>query len=143
MTARVLVAVDLTAASARVCQAAGEFARLLQAEVVLLNVVHELAALLGVYGQQTVTALQQRVEQQGGDKLRALAREHFGDLPHRVVLQVGTPWAEILDCAAQENVDLLVLGTHAGSKPEHAFVGSTVKRVIDNAHCRILLVPPA
>ena len=143
MTARILVAVDFTAADHRVCQAAAEFARLLHAEVVLVNVVHELAALLGVYGQQTVSALQERVEQQGSDKLRALAAEHFAGLAHRVVLLVGTPWAEILDCAAQEGATLLVVGTHDSGKAEHAFAGSTAQRVIENAHCRILLVPPA
>ncbi len=143
MTPRIVAAVDLSPFSHRVCEAAADQARLLQAEIVLVNVVHELAALLGVYGQQSVSELQERVERQGSDSLRTLGHEHFGRLPHRVVLLVGTPWAEILDCANQENAVLLVIGTHNRSKPEHAFVGSTVKRVIENARCRVLLVPPA
>jgi len=142
-TRRVLAAVDFTPAGHRVCHVAAEYARLLDAEVVLVNVVHELAALLGVYTKQTVRELQDGLEREGGEKLRALARAHFPpERPHRVVLLVGTPWAELLDCALQEDADLLVLGTHSQSKPEHTFAGSTAQRVIDHARCNLLLVPP-
>jgi nucleotide-binding universal stress UspA family protein len=141
MTTRIVVAVDFTYTSDVVCRTAAEQARLLHAEVVVVNVVHELAALLGIYGQLTVAALQERVERQGGERLRALARHHFASLPHRVRLLVGTPWAEILDCVQEEDAALLVMGTHGASKPEHAFVGSTAKRVLENARCQVLVVP--
>lgn len=139
-----VAAVDLTSASHRVCHVAAEYARLLDAEVVLVNVVHELASLLGVYTQQTVTELQDSLEHEGGNKLRALARQHFepAEIAFRVVLLVGTPWAEILDCALQEDAALLVMGTHSGCKPEHSFAGSCARRVVDNARCNVLLVPP-
>ncbi|HLU39376.1 MAG TPA: universal stress protein [Planctomycetota bacterium] len=139
-----LAAVDFTPASARVCRAAAEYAALLGAEVVLVNVVHELAALLGAYTHQSVRELQDALERRGGEKLRALAAEHFAGrgIAHRVVLAVGTPWAEILDCALHEDACLLVIGTHGLRKPEHVFVGSTVQRVIEHARCRVLLVPP-
>ena len=142
---RIVAAVDFTPASHLVCRAAGDLARALHAEVVLVHVVHELAALLGVYTQQSVRELQDDLERRGGDKLRALAGEHFAKsgIAHRVVLLVGTPWAELIDCAQQENASVLVIGTHSSSKPEHALVGSTVKRVVENAHCQVLLVPPS
>lgn len=141
---RIVAAVDLTSASHRVCHVAAEYARLLDAEVVLVSVVHELAALLGVYTEQTVGELQDGLERDAGDKLRALGREHLApaNIPHRVVLLVGTPWAEILDCALQEDAAILIIGTHSGTKPEHSFAGSTVQRVIDHARCNVLLVPP-
>lgn len=143
-TRRIVAAVDFTPASHRVCHAAAEHARLLGAEVVLVNVVHELATLLGVYTQQTVRELQDGLEREGGEKLRKLAREHFApnQIANRVVLLVGTPWAEILDCALQEDAQVLVIGTHSSSKPEHSFAGSTAQRVIDHARCNVLLVPP-
>jgi nucleotide-binding universal stress UspA family protein len=91
-----------------------------------------------------VRELQDGLERQGGAKLDALARDHFAGkgVRHRVVLLVGTPWAEILDCALQEDAALLVIGTHSTTKAEHSLVGSTVRRVIDIARCRLLLVPP-
>ncbi|MEZ5966978.1 MAG: universal stress protein [Planctomycetota bacterium] len=141
---RIVAAVDLTAASHRVCHVAAEYARLLDAEIVLANVVHELASLLGVYTAYTVNELQESLEREGGEKLRSLAREHFdpAHVPHRVVLLVGTPWAELLDLTMQEDAVLLVMGTHSGSKPEHTFAGSCARRVVDNARCNVLLVPP-
>lgn len=138
----IVVAVDLSPQSNRVCHAAADMAKCLGGELVLVYVVHELAALLGVYAQQSVRELQDNLERQGGERLRTLAKEHFAKLPHRCVLLVGTPWAEVLDCALRENARLVVMGTHSSEKPEHAFAGSTVKRVIDNARCQVLLVPP-
>lgn len=141
---RIVVAVDFTASANRVCHAAAEQARCMGAEVVLVHVVHQLAELLGAYTEQSVTDLQASLEREGGDRLRKLAQEHFAPkgVEHRVVLLVGTPWAEVLDCALREDAALLVVGTHSRSKPEHAFAGSTAQRVIDHARCNVLLVPP-
>jgi nucleotide-binding universal stress UspA family protein len=61
-----------------------------------------------------------------------------------VVKAVGEPAAEIVTFAAEQGVDLLVLGTHGRSGLEHALMGSIAERVVRKARCPVLTVrPPA
>jgi len=61
-----------------------------------------------------------------------------------VATEVGEPAHEILSFAAEQGVDLLVLGTHGRSGLEHALMGSIAERVVRKARCPVLTVrPPA
>ncbi|MGC3997778.1 MAG: universal stress protein [Anaeromyxobacter sp.] len=56
---------------------------------------------------------------------------------------VGEPAGEIIAHAAENGVDLLVLGTHGRSGLEHALMGSIAERVVRKARCPVLTVHPA
>jgi nucleotide-binding universal stress UspA family protein len=61
-----------------------------------------------------------------------------------VVKAIGEPAHEIVAYAAEQGIDLLVLGTHGRSGLEHALMGSIAERVVRKAHCPVLTVrPPA
>jgi nucleotide-binding universal stress UspA family protein len=61
-----------------------------------------------------------------------------------VTKAVGEPAAEIVSFAAEQGMDLLVLGTHGRSGLEHALMGSIAERVVRKARCPVLTVrPPA
>jgi nucleotide-binding universal stress UspA family protein len=60
------------------------------------------------------------------------------------VKAVGEPAAEILSYAAEQRMELLVLGTHGRSGLEHALMGSIAERVVRKARCPVVTVrPPA
>lgn len=52
----------------------------------------------------------------------------------------GEPEREILTVAANEGADLVVMGTRGGSTLRHLF-GSTVRRVVRDAACSVMVVP--
>ncbi|MFI5183532.1 MAG: universal stress protein [Vicinamibacteria bacterium] len=54
----------------------------------------------------------------------------------------GKPAAEILRAAAEESMDLIVLGTHGRGVLDHALFGSTTERVVRKAPCPVLTCRP-
>ena len=52
----------------------------------------------------------------------------------------GIPHIEILKKAQDENVDLIVMGTHGRSGVDHVLFGSTAERVLRKAACPVLTV---
>ena len=57
-----------------------------------------------------------------------------------IVLASNTPAAAIVECARQEGVDLIVLGTHGRGAVAHLFFGSVAERVVRTAPCPVLTV---
>ena len=57
-----------------------------------------------------------------------------------VHIDFGKPADTILRIAENVGVDLLVLGTHPHSAARRRFLGATVDKVIDHAHCSVLVV---
>jgi nucleotide-binding universal stress UspA family protein len=52
----------------------------------------------------------------------------------------GHPATEILNFIDQENIDLVVVGTHGLTGLAHFFLGSTAERVVRRANCSVLTV---
>jgi nucleotide-binding universal stress UspA family protein len=63
-------------------------------------------------------------------------------IPVDVRVEVGRPASHILDCAAALPADLIVLGTHGSSGFEHLVLGSVTEKVLRQAACPVLTVPP-
>jgi universal stress protein A len=49
---------------------------------------------------------------------------------------------EIVQYARQNDVDLIVMGTHGRSGLSHLLLGSVAEKVIRKAHCPVLVVRP-
>lgn len=74
-------------------------------------------------------------------KLEKLAQEVAADLPTIVAVRVGVPGAEIVDYAAANAIDLIVVGTHGRTGMSLALTGSVAERVVRTARCPVLTVP--
>jgi universal stress protein A len=55
-------------------------------------------------------------------------------------VQVGDARKEILDHAAREHVDMIVMGTHGRGGAAHLLLGSVAERVVRAAPCPVLTV---
>ena len=65
----------------------------------------------------------------------------MGDYQNAVVRVLsGHPASEILNFVDQENVDLVVMGTHGFTGLAHFFLGSTAEKVVRRADCSVLTV---
>ena len=58
----------------------------------------------------------------------------------RTSVLTGDARREIIDYAARERVDLIVMGTHGRTGAAHLFLGSVAERVVRTAPCPVLTV---
>lgn len=59
----------------------------------------------------------------------------------RPILEEGSPVNTIVDAAAENNFDLIVMGRHGKSQLERALVGSVTARVIGHSRGDVLVIP--
>jgi nucleotide-binding universal stress UspA family protein len=74
-------------------------------------------------------------------ELRDLADKHLKDAtPVQIKVAVGKPIEEILHVAREEQVDLIVMGTHGRTGVRHLVLGSVAEAVSRQAPCPVLTV---
>lgn len=62
--------------------------------------------------------------------------------PIRQLVEIGTPYRKILNKAAGEDVDMIVMSTHGRTGLLHMLIGSVTEKVVRRATCPVLAVPP-
>lgn len=93
---------------------------------------------------ETVSETEEAREQARGyySKIMDDAAAHLKQrgLSAKVHIDFGKPADTILRIAEDLGVDLLVLGTHPHSAVRRRVLGATVDKVVDHAHCSVLVV---
>ncbi len=64
-----------------------------------------------------------------------------GKEPTRIVC-TGEPFVEIIKYAREQDIDLIVIGTHGRTGLVHVLLGSVAERVVRKAPCPVLTVRP-
>lgn len=146
MFRRILVATDFSPASAPAVAEALRLARESKAEIVLVhayeppgaasfagyipsaNLYDEIEQALSTGAQQGLEPLAEEARRQG---VRATAR----------VLR-GSPSYAIVEAAAADRADLIVVGTHGRGGLPRLLLGSVAQKVIASAPCPVMTVPP-
>jgi nucleotide-binding universal stress UspA family protein len=140
----ILVPVDFSPATARVCTAACHLARLMGGRLVLLHVVPPPPALMNDYYAFDTGHLAQAVaavEKDAARRLAALARRCAARCPTKAVRVSGQPVAGILAQATATKAAYIVLGSHGHGAVFDLLVGSTTHGVLRKARCPVLVVP--
>lgn len=77
------------------------------------------------------------------NRLRVHVADVVGRLPIEpvAVLRVGVAWREIVQYAADTQIELIVIGTHARGLLQRMLLGSTSKAVLEHVTCPVLMVP--
>src|SRR5215510_9500594 len=144
----ILVATDLSDASAPATTYAFSLARALNAHLYIIYVVPEddvrvLTAIRG-YLQSEVTpaTLIETFYTEANKRLTTLVEEaHAADLvPERLVI-TGEPAAELINWAVAKQVQLMIIGTHGRRGATRFLMGSVAERVLREAPCAVLVVP--
>ncbi|HVA54215.1 MAG TPA: universal stress protein [Gammaproteobacteria bacterium] len=136
---QILVAVDLTEDSPAVARRGHALATLCEAKLSFVHVVEFIP--VDPAGEALLpppVELEGELVQGARQRLNVLC-DNLGlqKAPHRV--EVGNIKAEILRVAAEENADLLVLGSH-GRHGLALLFGSTEKSLLHKAPCDVLAV---
>ncbi|RKD88980.1 universal stress protein [Halopiger aswanensis] len=72
--------------------------------------------------------------------IRITDRAEAHDLPAVREVREGTPHREILAYAAEQDIDLIAMGTHGRTGPDRARLGSTTERVLTRSDAPVLSV---
>jgi universal stress protein A len=59
----------------------------------------------------------------------------------RQVVEFGRPYKNIVEEAATEGVDIIVMSTHGRTGIDHVILGSVAEKVVAHAPCPVLVVP--
>ena len=138
---RIVVPTDFSSCGEAAWATALRAARGFGAEVVLLHVVVDTPRFAeGASGadlRATLADAQQWAEREASSRVSAA---RAAGVSARSVVQTGVPQREILDVAAAEGADLIVIGTHGRAGLERALLGSVADHVIRLAPCPVLSV---
>ncbi|MGE0371318.1 MAG: universal stress protein [Gammaproteobacteria bacterium] len=138
----ILIAVDLSEASAQVARRAAAIARQNSAAMSLLHVVDYLPPLGFADDLLPSPALlvdEDELIRHGDASLEAFARKIESSAGMTRHVRLGAPHQEIVDFADAHGVDLIVLGSH-GRHGLGRLLGSTANSVLNHAACDVLAV---
>lgn len=142
---RVLVPVDLSEHSTRALAHAVELARRYDAHLHLLHVVQPLPdyELPGIYQSSLPprTDVTDALTDSAHEELAGLTEQI--DLPAgrvRADVQHGDPASVIVDTAAEDDIDLIVLASHGRTGLERFLMGSVAEKTIRSAPCPVFVV---
>jgi nucleotide-binding universal stress UspA family protein len=142
MYKRILIATDGSDKSRKAAEEGVELAKALGAEIIALNVVNEVVIASAVRqlgsdkkevedklmaaGKKAVDAIQKMAADQGV-KVDAIVR-------------TGAPANVVIDMAAANNADLIIMGSHGESGASKLLIGSVVQKVLYWATIPVLVV---
>jgi nucleotide-binding universal stress UspA family protein len=138
---KILVPVDFSDNSKAALKIAFQFGSIFQAELVLIHVIEPIFYPPDfTLGQITLPTMDTKdIETQVYQELTKLVlMEIEGKLQSKIIIRSGKPFSEIIDTAAEEDVDLIIISSHGQSGVEQILFGSTSEKVIRKAPCPVL-----
>jgi len=138
---RILIPTDFSTASEWVFDDAVRIAAASKAELLVVHVRMTRTSNPDELRFHADPSVYEYAEQQELDRLRDRVRRANASLsPRLIVRQAPDPGAEIGVTAKAENVDLIVIATHARHHVAHLLIGSTTHAVIDDPPCPVLAI---
>src|SRR5208282_3466307 len=137
----VLVATDFSEASDKALRHALAIARHYGAKLYLAHVVSSLGfTLVGPDAVNVATEIVWRDARQLVERL--VQNGALAGLRHEVIVSQGNVWDELGKIISQEQVDLVVIGTHARRGLGKLLLGSVAEHIFRHAGCLVLTVGP-
>jgi nucleotide-binding universal stress UspA family protein len=139
---KILFATDFSEGSDYAFDYAYSLAKKFDARLILVHVINEPVDLRGFYVPHiSFEQLEKEIEAGAEQMMEKFCRTRIVDFTnYESVVVTGIPYEEVLKRAADENVSLIVLGTHGRSGIDHLLFGSTAERVVRKAACPVMTV---
>jgi len=136
----ILIPTDFSVLSESALKVSIAIAKRQNAQVTLLHVVDLLPYLLPT---EVLLSSSKEVLSRKEGELKELSEKIQKDKGVKAVVKVleGTPSDIICKLAYEENISLIVMGTHGVSGLREFFIGSEAFRVLKNATCPVLTIP--
>ena len=139
---KILVGVDGSSRQKAVLAAAAELARRTRAKLVLFRAVSlptELPPEAYMMAPDEVTKI---LEKRAQAATEDAARDVPQDLVEKLHVAVGTPWQAICRAAVEDDVDMIVVGSH-GYDTLDKVLGTTAAKIVNHADRSVLVVRDA
>jgi nucleotide-binding universal stress UspA family protein len=137
---KVLMPIDFSMHSKNALEYAVSFAKQFNAELYLIYVVeptvypHDFG-----FGHIGMPALENELQTKGMHELQKLIDTKVtGQVKAKPIVKIGKPYQEIINFAAKEKIDLIIIATHGHTEMEHLLFGSTAEKVVRRAPCPVL-----
>lgn len=139
---KILAAVDFSEHSDVVLQYAAEFSRSFQAEVLLCHVVEpaDMLSQLPPGGEGYFPPNMAQLQQEHARRTLEQRISQHQVAGGRIAIPQGSPFVEIVRLAREEDVDLVIVGTHGRGAIAHMLLGSVAEKVVRKAPCPVLTV---
>jgi nucleotide-binding universal stress UspA family protein len=72
--------------------------------------------------------------------LKEAADKRAPGLTRQLIVKHGDPYSEIIDLAASQGADLIVMSTHGRTGPKRLLIGSVAEKVVRTAPCPVFTV---
>lgn len=135
---KMLVAIDLTEEAPQVLNKAKAISSAHGAELMLVHVVEPVGYAYGGDIPMDLTELQDQLDKAAKEQLGKYGDE-YGVAKENQVVTVGRPESEIHRLAKEQDVDLVIVGSH-GRKGFQLLLGSTANGVLHGTECDVLAV---
>jgi len=135
----VLVPIDFSKFSKIAVDRGTFWAELFNAKVILLHVVEQVVH-PAFYAASVESMFQ--IDRDLKDRTTKKLKEFTGKsgIPAEYLVVEGKAYNEIVECANEENVDLIVMATRGLTGLDYFLMGSTAERVVRMAECSVLTV---
>jgi nucleotide-binding universal stress UspA family protein len=137
---KVLVPIDFSDYSKSSLKYAVNFAQHFNASLILVYVVEPV-----IYppdfsmGQIAIPTPGLEMDKRASEELDKLAEQDIpSGLKVKKIIKTGKPFVEIIETAAEEDVDIIIIATHGHTGVEHILFGSTAEKVVRKAPCPVL-----
>lgn len=142
---QILVATDFSETAASALRYGCALAEAFKAELHVLHVINEPSEpTWAAYGYlPEITAFRKALKEGALANLnQVLSHDDVERFHPRLVLKWGPPFLEIVRYAREQNIDLIVIGTHGRGPIAHMLMGSVAEKVVRKAPCPVLTVRP-
>jgi universal stress protein A len=139
---RILVPTDFSKYSLNALKYAAAFAEKFQTDLYLLHVVQDLSLFVpdALSGTPPYLPPADQMLAAVRESLDRLALQELDKLTVHRLVREGAPFYEIIACARENDVDMIIMGTHGRGLLAHMLMGSVAEKVVRKAPCPVLTV---
>jgi nucleotide-binding universal stress UspA family protein len=141
---KILVPVDFSEVAPILAKWAKDFAKQLNAKIILTYVLEDLSTYEGIFVDlKTLTELENTLYEGAKKSMEDFLKEHFSDFPDvEPVLEKGDVVETILRVAQEKGADLIVIGTHGRKGLDRILFGSVAEGVVKNSPIPVVTINP-
>jgi universal stress protein A len=143
MFRKILCPVDFSEFTDEILSYASDIATKYGAELHLLHVIPNLNYFTpyeSFLTPENLASIEQNIEKEVGKDFDSVMSKI--NLPARKVVKTGVTFVEIIDYIKEQDMDLVVMGTHGRSGIEHILIGSVAEKVVRKSPCPVLTIRP-
>ncbi|MGA3317671.1 MAG: universal stress protein [Candidatus Korobacteraceae bacterium] len=137
---KILLATDFSPESQNALKCAISLAKRYESKLFLAHAISEETFLTGAEVWPALIDTAQRNAEK--NMARIEQDQDLQSLAHEVLLQAGETWEVLSRLVSDQNIDLIVMGTHGSGGIDKLMLGSTAEKVVRHAPCPVLTVGP-